>query len=172
MQYFDPAANDTINPIGSKKNVLVFLTGMPQIGDLQRLFNSSDTRPLATSVLVKAAVPCDVSVGIEIVVKPTAAVVAVAAMRAAVASAVNNLDFGEPLYTSAIDAAILPLLTTGQVVGRIELSGSIVDDNNELQTILDSRVLTIPNRPESTVSTQTTVFILDPAQVTINTIQA
>ena len=170
LQYFDPTTT-TATAIGCKKNVVVFLTGMPMIGDLQALFSNSVTSSLSASVLVKATVPCNVSVGVSLVVKSTAAQPNTAGIAAAIASTVNNLPFGDTLYTSLIDGAILPLLTAGQVVGRIDLTAQLTDNLGNLQTIIGERALRIPYMPEVGVSTKTTAFMLDPSNISITVTQ-
>ena len=141
------------------------------IGDLQALFSNSVTSSLSASVLVKATVPCNVSVGVSLVVKSTAAQPNTAGIAAAIASTVNNLPFGDTLYTSLIDGAILPLLTAGQVVGRIDLTAQLTDNLGNLQTIIGERALRIPYMPEVGVSTKTTAFMLDPSNISITVTQ-
>ena len=166
VQFQNPTTPVTAT-IGSQENVTVYLTGMPQIGQLQQLFTNPVTRPLAASILVKAATPCNVGVGVTLHLTSSAGPVDDSSISTAILNAVNNLDFGSPLYGSIIEAAIQPFLTSGQYIARLDLRGTIVDATGQSQAIVSDRALCIPEQPANLVSCRTTAFILNPADISI-----
>jgi len=141
---------------------------MPQIADIQNFLKSRQTIGPAGDVLVKAPIPCQVSISFDIELTANIATPNIPAIRNAVAAAVNGLAFGSKLSSSVVAAAVQPLLPVGAVFTNLEMAGQIRHADNTLTNLLASDVLapTYDSTKPST-SLRTIGYFLLPIDVSV-----
>jgi hypothetical protein len=86
---------------------------MPKILELQQYLCDRDRRPPTGDVLVKAAIPCFVTVGCKITMTPGVTSPSVAAVKAAIATAINQLGIVSQLSSATVIGAIQTVATSG-----------------------------------------------------------
>jgi len=143
---------------------------MPLIRELQEFCGGRNARPRACDVLIRAAVPCFVSVHFEVRTSAGEEAPDTAGMATAVASAVNQLGFLGQLHASLIADVAHNFLTGRQALGRIEMFGRIRLPNGTVRHIRATDVLTIPDYPGEQTTGETTIFLLDPQAVDITVV--
>lgn len=165
---------------GDTLNFNVDVMGMPNIDSINDFVISRQYRHTSGDYLVKASIPCLVSVSINIILGPGDATPDSGAIKSAIANAVNALDFqSNTLSVDTIIGAVRPLLTgrtrislpvdlRGEIItpavsivpGDPRLSGSIF--------LFDPQRLSIPTVAASMVSPRTVSFYLDPNDIAVN----
>jgi hypothetical protein len=153
----------------------------PQISTIHDLVNSRRYRSPGADYLVRAAVPCQVNVDLEIV-RGQADVIPdtlVGEIKAAVVSAVHATDFAQNgLAVSRVMQAVQPLLPgRSEVRGVPTLRGTILSpvarvDPNSLQdngriVVQSTGTLRIPSLASRGVSPRTTMFFCDSTRVSV-----
>ena len=153
----------------STASYAVGVEALPGLGALQAFLAGRGVRPWGGDVLVRGAVPCDVSVAITVLVPPGAAAPDPAPVAAALANLVNGLGFAGALYASALAGAAATALPAGVVVGPVDMQGTIRAGDGSTLPLRDLRrtVLAVPDRPDVLVSARTVNFFLDPADVAV-----
>lgn len=148
----------------------VNLRAMPLISALQTFVIDRTVRPVAADTLVKAAVPCFVSVGFKLNKRTADATPNTAGLQAAVAAAVNKLGFTGLLTSSVISKAVYDALNSTTITASdISLLGKIRKADATLSVITGAS-LSVPNDPLNMVSSRTVSFILDPTDVAITVV--
>lgn len=149
----------------------VAVSALPGLADLQSYLGGRGVRPPGGDVLVRSPVPCDLSVGIEVRLPPTAAAPDPTAIAAAIATAVNSSGFVAALHSSTVAAAAQPLLPPGAAVGPVDLFGRVRRPDGTVVYLRDPRgiAIAIPEDPANGVSPRTTCFYLDPSAVAVTT---
>lgn len=136
---------------------------MPYLGEIQSLFLADTTRSPGADYLVKAVVPCNVTVFLKAAKKSATQTIDVAGMKKDIFDYVNGLPMGESVNASSIvnichkynvKQVELPVLMTGTIL-RPTITG------NEVTVIRGTDTLTIPNLPADGISKLTTAFFLD-----------
>lgn len=160
-----PATGLTVNT--STRQFDVYVTAIPTIRDVQAFCSSRDTRNIAGDVLVRAPIPCFLTVNCEVQQASGAPALDLAAIRIAIAERVNSLVFPGQLHTSTIASIVHSYLNTRQALGPIELFGRILlPDGTETYTRSTS-VLTLPDRYDVMATGNTIAFYLDPQDIVI-----
>jgi uncharacterized phage protein gp47/JayE len=159
---FEDTATDhsALTPGTSKQNYTVGVQAMPLIKELQVFCNGADVRNLSADVAVKAAVPCFLTINLEIQIGAETAAPATGPIKTALAAAVNNIGFPGQLHASLIHDVVHNYLTNRQAVGAIDLHGRIRRPNGTTQIIRASDVLQAPDDPGNLVTGSTVAFIL------------
>jgi uncharacterized phage protein gp47/JayE len=148
----------------------VSVLALPQVADLQQFLGGRGVRNPAGDVLVKAPVPCFLSVSFEVRCAALAAdSVDTAAIAAAVAAKVNDLGYCGTLYTSTVAEVVGPYLPDGAALGAIDLFGRIRRPDGQYRFIRDPLhvAITVPDDPERLTTARTVCFFLDPADVAV-----
>jgi len=157
---------DTVTPVAglvpgeTRAKYNVALAGMPLIAQLQDFCGGSDTRNIAGDVLVKAAVPCFLTLNFDIRKAPDAAMPDMDAIRDALAERVNFLGFPGQLHASLVAEIVHDLLPERAALGAIDMHGRILLPGGGTRFIRDAAVLRIPDDPGNLVTGNTTAFIL------------
>lgn len=165
---------DTDTPVSeltvgsSEQDYDITVRVMPLIRDIQDAMADRDTRNVAGDLLVKAAVPCFVAISFTIEQKRTTTV-DTDAIQSALADYVNGLGFAGRLYAGAISKVIQDLLPEGSNVGNIDIVGRVYRPEGTVKHLRGDDVLVIPDEAEDMVTSQTVVFVLEPADVGIST---
>lgn len=168
---FRDTDTDTLTAVvGDTAEYIVELSTMPLITELQDFCNSEDHRARACDTVVRAAVPCWVSISFEIRKQSGQATPDTTGMAEDIASLVNNLNFGSRLYASALADIAHNYLSDGQAVGKIDMFGRIRRPDGEMLFVHDTTCLSIPTDPALMLSRDTAVFFLDPANVAISVV--
>lgn len=158
----------------STQSYSVTFSGMPLLSDIQEFLDSRSVRNPAGDVLVRGAVPCFLTVNFSLRKRAGAADPSVDAIRLAVATAVNKLEFPGELHASVISDAIQDNLDSNVAIAKIDLLGRILRPDGTKRIIRDNDVLDIPDEPALGVSGRTVAFLLDPQNIgiTIETVDA
>jgi len=171
IKFEDTTTNHgSLTPGTSKQDYTVGILTMPLIGDLQTFCNRADVRHLASDVAVKAAVPCFLSINLEIQIGSETTAPTTDEIKTALAGAVNNLGFPGQLHASIIHDVVHNYLTSRQAVGAIDLHGRIRRPDGTNQIIRASDVLRIPDDPGNLVTGNTVAFILDVNDIGISVV--
>jgi hypothetical protein len=150
----------------------VALLGMPLIAELQDFVGGRRIRNPAADTLVKAAVPCFLTLTFDIRRESGDTAPDLAAIANDLADAVNHLGFTGQLHASLLANVVHGHLSGKQACGQMELFGRIRRPDGSTGYIRDHSVLTIPDDPTRMVTGRTVAFILDPANVSINLVAA
>lgn len=160
-----PATGLTLNT--STLEFDVYVTTVPSIRDVQAFCSSRDVRNLTGDVLVRAPVPCFLTVNCEIQQASDAPALDLTTIRTAIADRINALIFPGQLHTSTVASVVHAYLTTRQALGPIELFGRILlPDGTETYT-RSTGVLELPDRYDVMATGNTIAFYLDPQDIVI-----
>lgn len=154
----------------SKQNYTVGVQAMPLIGDLQTFCSGSDVRNLSADVAVKAAIPCFLTVNLEIQIGPETTAPSTGEIKTALADAINRLGFPGQVHASIVHDVVHDYLTSRQAVSTIDLHGHIRRPSGTIQVIRASDVLQVPNDPGNLVTGNTVAFILDVNNIGISVV--
>lgn len=171
VRFVDTSSDATGKTLGETADYVVVFRFLQDVGDIQTWLGNRDRRPPLGDVLVKAAIPCFTVVGFSVSVR-SGTTVDTAAVRAAVAAAVNNLGFSGQLAASTISQAVYSAIGSGvNSVGGFSLTGRIRRLDGSIASLSDPAVITIPDDPANGVTSRTVVFFLEPTDVlvTVNT---
>jgi hypothetical protein len=143
---------------------LVSLLGLPGIGDIQDYLSRRDVRSPNNDLLVKAPVPCLVSVNATVEYAEAGAAVDWAACREAAAAAVGLTRFERgKLSTSGIIQAVQNLLPgTAQLRPPVDLLGTTILPGGGIETRRTSTELA-PETREGVSSRTVSYFVADVA---------
>lgn len=159
-------------PNQTKKWYAVTTTGMPLIAELQDYFTGRETRPRATDVLVKAAIPCFTKISFEIRKSPAAPTPDIAAIQKSVSDAIADVGFAGQLHASVISNAAHKHLTNQQALGSIDMFGRIRRPDGSITYVRDNIILKLPNDVERLVTGRTTAFLTGPQDVSVSVVSA
>lgn len=140
---------------------------MPLISQLQDFISSRDVRCRAADVVVKAAVPCFTTISFKVLKTANELDPDFDAIKAAIVEAVAGIGFGGQLNASTISNAVYQFLTGNQAVSSIDMFGKILRPDGAVAYLRDFSKLVIPNDPERLVSPKTTVFLVSPDDIYI-----
>lgn len=150
---------DALTVAESTKNYLVSLRSASKISEAQTAVSSRGTRSLFGDVLVKAPVPCFVSVAFSLLGRPSAELPDVDAIKTAVVNYVNSLSFTGHLFASDITRIIHSYLPTGVSVSAVDMLGKLLKPNGSAETLHSREVLEIPDDSANMVSARTVGFV-------------
>lgn len=156
-------------PWDGPRNVNVVASREADAAALQSFLDRRDVGPIGGGVVVRAALPCDVRLGVSLL-SPNAATIAqstIDAIALNAAAVVNSRGFAGVVTAADVIAEIAALLPVGGSITKIDMLGDIRGLDGESIFLVDSHALTIPSRPEVGVSPATTTFYLDPADVAV-----
>ena len=118
-------------------------------------------------MLVRAAVPCFMTVSATFTYAAGTAYDA-AKTKAAVAAAVNALEFPGAIAASQITQAIHSAVPGAISVSSVSLQGRLLKPDGTSTTLSSSSAITIANDFSNMVSGKTVAFFLDPADITLS----
>lgn len=145
-------------PIGTQEFFEVLVAYQPNIKDLQDLLLNSNERILCADYLVKAALPCFVTINLSLVRKDKSREFPVDKLKQAIFEHVNSLSFGESLHASNI-IDICHNFGVKNVNLPIKMTGEIFTDHSTLIRVESTDVLEIPTKLAMGVSSKTTTFV-------------
>lgn len=156
--------------VGDTRDYSVAAVIMPQVGDIQARVGSRDVRPYGGDVLVKAPVPCFLTVNFTVLKRTGQADPDVASIREAVARVANTLGFVGALYASQVQDVIHAYLTDGQSVSAIDMHGRIRYPDGTTVYLRDSEVVEVPDDPANMVTPRTVQFLCTPEDVGVTVV--
>jgi len=170
VRFIDTLSDVSDMNIGDSQEYSVNLLTQRLIGELQDFLSSREHRSLTSDILVKSAVPCFLSINFDIMKSASESAPDLDAIRVAIASFVNNLNFPGELYSSQVMDVIHNHLVGSQAVGKLDMHGNIRQPNGVTRIIRDPHMLQIPASPSTLVTAYTTVFILQPSDIGISVV--
>lgn len=145
---------------GTTLDLDILVAQQPSIGEIQDLFNSNDERIACADYLVKAAIPCYVSIDLTVYKRTSLSTIPVELLKQDIFNYVNTLKFGMTLKVSEIvnlchkydiSRVALPLTITGEIFG-LDSSVTFISNKDALE---------IPTILSKGISSRTTIFIVD-----------
>jgi len=156
--------------VGDTAEYNVSVVTQPYIREIQEFLAGSDHRSLAADILVKAAVPCFLTLNFDVIKDVGESSPDTDDIIAGLVEWVNNLDFPSVLYASQLNDVIHNYLTGSQAVGALMMHGRISRVDGGDTVIRDTQILRIPTTPSLLVTPRTTIFVLYPDDVGINVV--
>lgn len=138
----------------------VVLSYQPDIGNIQDLFLNSDERIACADYLVKAALPCFVTVALKVHRRNPKEDLPTDLIKQDIYNYINTIPFGDDLHVSKI-IDICHNYDVLYVEFPIRLTGDIYTDSSTVISISSGDTLTIPTDLTVGVSPKTTVFFAD-----------
>jgi hypothetical protein len=170
LTFEDPTSTE--DTVGDEATFEVTVSVMPTIATLNDWLCDRSRQPWGGDYLVKAPLPCFVSVDLTIVrglgdPEPDTAVI-----RQAVADAVNAVDFSVGrLNAAAITSVVTPLIgRRSRIRLPLDLRGVLRLPDGSQYGLFGPHELTVPDRPADMCSNRTVAFYLDPARVTVSVV--
>lgn len=117
---------------------------MPDLSGVDLYLTGSAVRPGGTDILVKAGVPCRVTVGVTLYTAPGYAQPTTSVVASAIANAINIVPFGTATLSGFALSAAIKEVAPYSAVNAISLGGVIHRLNETDLTIAPASSLTIP----------------------------
>jgi hypothetical protein len=146
----------------------VTVSTMPLVKELQEFYGDRRVIAPAGDVVVKAAIPCFLSVSFEVQRRRTEAVIDEESIKSAMAAYVNTLGFPGVLYASALARVIDELLPDSIDAGAIDMFGRIRKPDGTISFIRGDDVITIPSEPTVYSTGRTVSFVLNTGDIAIS----
>jgi hypothetical protein len=160
-------ATASLTPGVSTADYSVTLRGMPQIAAMQSYVSARSQHHFGADVLVRAPLPCFLSLTFGIQLTPGTATPDVDEIAVALSQAVNTFGFTGRLPAAYLASIVHDYLPTKAYVGAIDMLGRILTTLGTYRYIRSTDTLYIPDLPVLGVTGRTTSFVLEPADVAI-----
>lgn len=173
IQFTDPRSTSATNlSPGATSLYNVVVSVLPQIDQIQDYISSPAIRSMAADVLIKAPVPCFVTVYFRVARSRVQADPDVNGIATAVAAAINAVGFTGRLYASTITDAAAGFLASGMSTGGIDLLGTIRAPDGQIIYLRDEGplprgVLIVPEIAGDMVGARTVQFFATPADINV-----
>jgi hypothetical protein len=165
---------DTVTSTGgltinvSTKEYSLIVSYMPGIADIQDALSDRTTRYPVGDCLVKAPVPCFMSLTINIGKRASDAAPVTADVQQAAADAVNSLGFSGRMPSSVVIAAVQQVLTGSTAVTSVTMQGRIRKPSGSIVNLSSTSVLDASTLDAAgMVSSRTVGFFLNASDVTV-----
>lgn len=173
IQFEDTTTDVSSLTVGtSTQTYEVTLRGMPLIEDIQDLVSSRSVQNRAADALIKAPVPCDLSVSFDILLKPGQSSPDLSQIKDDIVELVNTYGFTGRLPASAISDAVHDSLSSSSYLSAIDILAVIRRPDGTFRALRTTEILEIPEEPAKMVTARTVGFILDPEDVAISILTA
>lgn len=167
LQFADTTTNAAaLTPGSSQQEYDVVVRQMPLVAELQDFWLDPERAPLGGDVLVKAPVPCFVSLAATLTV-PEGVEVDEDEAADALSAAVNELGFVGRLSASLLDQRLHDLIPELVSVTGLNLSGRIRTPAGDSVVLTGTSALDVPDDPENMVTWRTVAFFLDAEDVAL-----
>lgn len=153
--------------VGDTEDFDVTVVVLPLIAEIQSHVGGRDVRPYGGDALVKAPVPCFLTLNFTINKKTGQDDPDLNAIRTAVCEAANTVGFVGQLYAGQLQDVIHNYLSNGQTVGAVDMHGRLRYPDGTTFYLRDSEVLTVPDLPANMVTANTVQFFAAPEDVGI-----
>jgi len=137
------------------------------VSEVQDFLSDRRVRSPGADILVKAAIPCDISLGFATQRNNTTEIIDFSAIKTALAKHVNTRGFSTSIYAGSLAGIVTALLPANIEISAIDIVGRIRKPDGAAQYITDNNVLTIPETLTAYTSGRTTAFFLDENSIEI-----
>jgi len=173
IQFLDTETAVLDLEIGATQEYEAGLLAMANVAHVQdELANDRDIGPAAADNLVKACIPCFLSVNFDVRLATGQEEPDTEQIANDLASYVNTLGFQGQLHASALADVIHDTLSGNAAVGAIDMFGRILRPDLQEEYVRDDALLEIPSLDSVFVSGRTVGFILDPNDIGITVVAA
>lgn len=166
IQFIDSLTDTTALSLGAQAAYDVDVSCLPLIADIQDWAIAPENRA-AYDLLVKAPVPCFLSLSFTITKTAVTADPDTAGLAAALCAVANGLGFARKITASQFYAAAAPYLAAGQTIGRLDMIGRIRQPDGSVLYLRDDQTILVPNNPAALVTPNTVQFFMDADSVGI-----
>jgi len=168
LQFRDSATITTNLTLGQTADYTVVLTGQPGIDLLQTIVDSAEHRSWSADVLIKAAVPADIQIDMQIATSNiTLSTADIAAVKLAAAKAATLIGFPGKLYIATIIQAAAAALPSGAQIAALNAYARILQNNGGWLTVSDKDVIIVPFLPDMGVTADTVGFFCHVSNITV-----
>lgn len=167
IRFYDDVTATAAVPLGTSQSYTVEVVRLPLIAEIQDYINHRDVEFPGADTLVRAPIPCFVSLSFTIFKRTNDAMPDLAAIRTALTEAVNYTPFTGRLYASTLHDRIHGYLPNAAAVGAIAMVGRIRRADGTTRYLQDTVVLQVPTDPERLVSAKTAQFFLEEGDIFI-----
>ena len=150
-------------PVGQTASFELHVSNQPHIAEMQDMLLADSARLACADYLVKAVVPCMVSLNINLVKKRITDnydSLNIRQLKKDLFTYINTIPFGEELHASAI-IDICHNYDIRRVDLPIAMEGNIICPDGSTITLKDSDVLKIPTELSKGVTPKTTAYFID-----------
>lgn len=168
IQFLDTMTDVSALSVGATQSYAVTVRYMPLIDSLQTFVSDRDHRNYAGDVLMKAAIPCFVSLSFTIEGRAGEPLPQAYEIKDDLAQFVNTIGFCGRLYASELADRIHNYLTGKLAISAIDMFGQIRCPDGTVESLRSTEALIIPTRPEDMISARTVTFILSPDDIAIS----
>lgn len=168
ITFTDTVTNHTGLAVGATADYTIEAVCQPAIGEIQDFVSGRDVRSVGADCLVKAPVPCFVSMSFTISKATGDSDPDVTAMKVALCEAVNTIGFVGKLVSSKLHDVIYNHLASGQTASPIDMIARLRYPSGTLTYLRDADELTVPDDPANMVSHRTVQFFMTPDNVGVS----
>ena len=168
MQFTDVETDHTSLSVGASQTYNVAVRMMPDIDLLHDALANRDRRAFGADVLVKAPVPCFLTVSLTLHNKNTSSTPDIEAIQTALAEEINTIRFTGRVYASQLHEIVHDLIDTGTSVGQIDIFGRIRRPGGGITYIRDDDYIEVPDLSIDMTSYRTVQFYADPDDITVS----
>jgi len=167
LRFADTRTPVALLDVGAKKDYAVTVRYMPLMAELQSYAASRHFRHHGGDLLVKAPVPCFVSLSLQLFGRAGVALPNADSIKNALATYVNQLGFAGRIHASALTDIVRNYLSAQTHVSSIDMAGTILYPDGTTKILRAVDQLVIPEYPDLMVTQRTVAFILDPRDIHI-----
>lgn len=168
IQFADLSATGSVS-VGATKNFDFDIVYVPLIDTAQTTVASRGVSHFGADCLVKAAIPCFVTVAINISQPTGAAVLDTNYIAASIAAEINKTAFTGRLFAGRLVDIVHGFLTDSlSSVAQVVMTGRIRRPDGTLLYLSDTSALVVPEEGITMVGARTVQFYSDPDSVAIN----
>jgi hypothetical protein len=171
LRFRDPSPTAGLT-VGATAEYNAIVHAVEDLSAIQTLVSGRDVRHAAGDVLIKAPVPCFVSLSFTITVEAGQPEPDTGAIATDLADLVNHYGFAGRLPASALSDRVHNALGGRSSVSAIDMFARIRYPGGHWQVLRSSELLSVPDDPAVMVSGRTVAFYLDPADVSISVAEA
>lgn len=172
IQFTDDVTPVSELNVGDIKSCDCEIVGLPSLRTIQDLVSSRDVRHYGADVLVKAPVPCFVSVGLTINKAAGDPDPDINGIKAAIVDLINSTDFIGRLDGSRVLETVHGFLSNNVSVTDLQLLGELIQPDGETKYITASDSLKIPYLPQVMVTEKTVQFFSEVSNIVINIVSS
>ena len=165
ITFEDNATDVSALSVGDSRDYVVSFLVAPLIRELQAFIGDTAVRPLGVDLLVRAAIPCLLTINATILRAADESAPDLDLIRVALRNYVSGLNFPGTLYASQLLDVIHNYLESNTVVSHIVMQGTILRTDGDTTVIRHTTALAIPNATAVEISPRTVAFFLDTANI-------
>lgn len=169
IQFLDHDTDSSALTVGtSTKEYDITVRVMPDIAEIQSVMSSRKHRNYGGDLLVRAAIPCFVSIGFTLEAKPGEPLPDPYAIKDDIANFINTSGFCGRLPASAISDLVHGHLSGKIMVSAIDMHGQILRPSGTVRDLRSTETLIVPDETDELISARTVVFIVEQEDILIS----